>query len=795
MARNDSNNSGKSRPAFRKNVDLPSKKMARTRHERISLRPNSTIGPGFFVMLGVALAGTVLMVLFGATITVVAGYASDLPPISNLTDRLTFKTTRIYDRNSTLLFEFYDRDGGKRTPIHLGDLPDHLLNATIATEDKDFYTNLGIDPVGIARAVANNFSKGKIVSGASTITQQLAKNVLLEEDERTEQSYGRKIREGLLAFQISQSYSKEKILEMYLNEIYYGHISYGIEAAADSYFGKSASHLSLAESAMLAGLPQAPSDYDPFTNLADAKVRQAHVLNRMVDQGYITPEEGEAAKSEKLAFREDPDVPLLAPHFVMYVRQLLEQKYGHNLVYRGGLKVTTTLDLRMNEQAEVAIRSHLETLKTQNANNSALVAIAPSTGEILTMVGSKDYRDKSVDGQVNVAVARRQPGSTIKPIVYLTAFSKGWAPSTIITDSYTQFPNGPGLPPYTPHNFDGRFDGAMTIRHALATSKNIPAVKTLMFDSIPDFLRMAESVGIRFENPTAYGLSLALGGGETRLLDMVGAYSVFDNDGRFLPPTAILKVEDAEGRIIEEYKPPEGRQVVSPQQAYMITSILSDNLARSPLQGFNSPLKLTRPAAAKTGSTDSYRDSWLMGYTPDLVAGVWVGNTDNSPMKEVTGSLGAAKIWNQFMEKVHEGKPVTGFVAPPGIREYTACKKPGQSPGSDCEELIVEVFPEGYQYVQVAEIPGMPTQVPPPSALGRTLNETGAPIQPLPTPAPVAVPAPEGQPGQPQAPPPARPGAPAPQPRQEAPPAEEPAAAEGPPPDSAPAPPPANAGG
>ena len=727
--------SGVSR-SFRKSPALPSKYLDRTRAQRLARRPQSRLGASFFLLVIAYLVGAAVLVLFGAAYSVYAQYTTDLPPLSGLTNRLSFKTTQILDRNGKLLYEIYDKDGGRRTPIHLGDVAPWVIDATIATEDKDFYTNFGVDPVGVFRAVWDNVGSGQIVSGASTITQQLARNVLLSQDERTDQSFGRKIREGILAFEISQRYAKDQILEMYLNEIYYGHLSYGIEAAAQTYFGKHARELNLAEAAMLAGLPQAPSQYDPLYDQAAAKARQAHVLDRMVSQGYITRDEAERAAAQQLQFRPQQDTKIEAPHFVMYVRQLLEQKYGANMVYRGGLKVTTTLDLDMNRLAEAAIRNQLETLKKQEANNAALVSIDPKTGEILAMVGSKDYYDASIDGQVNVAVSHRQPGSTIKPLVYVTAFSKGWASATVIVDEPTAFPNKPGLPPYTPHNFDGKFDGPMTIRHALSNSKNIPAVKALMFDTIPDFVKMAENFGIRIENPDLYGLSLGLGAGEVRLLDMVAAYAALDNYGSYIPPTAILRIEDADGNIVEDYQPPQGRQVVTPVQAYMITSILSDNTAREPLQGPNSPLLLSRPAAAKTGSTDDYKDSWTIGYTPDLATGVWVGNTDSKPMKEVLGSLGAGRIWHQYMEDVHVGTPVHDFAAPPGIREYRICRETAGPPTEDCPHVLIETYPENYDYVKVAVIEGLPKVVPQSKPMGATISSTGQNLQPTPTPVP-----------------------------------------------------------
>ncbi|HEX9014879.1 MAG TPA: PBP1A family penicillin-binding protein [Chloroflexota bacterium] len=743
---------------------LASRYLARTRADRAARRPNAHIGLTFFLLLGSLIGFAGMVLVFGTAASAYADITTDLPPLSQLTNRLSFKTTQILDRKGKLLFEIYDREGGRRNPVHLADVSQHLIDATIATEDKDFYGNVGFDPMGFARAAFQNATQGQLKEGASTITQQLVKNVLLDRDERASKSYTRKIREAVLALKLSEKYSKDQILEMYLNEIYYGHMSYGIEAAAQVYFGKHASDLNLAEASMLAGLPQAPSDYDPFVDMGSARARQNHVLDRMVSEGYLTPGDADAARATAITLRRGADAGIQAPHFVFYVRQLLEQKYGANLVYKGGLKVTTTLDLDWNLKAEAAIRAHLDSLKQQDANNAALVSIDPSTGQILAMVGSKDYWDDSIDGQVNVAVARRQPGSTIKPIVYATAFGKGWAPETVVVDDETYFPNTLGYPTYHPENFDGLFQGPMTVRHALSNSKNVPAVKTLMFDGLPDFLKTAEAFGITIDHPERYGLSLALGGGEARLLDMTSAYAVFADSGVKVDPTAILRVEDSDGNVLYSYEPPFGRQVIGAPQAYMITSILSDNTAREPLQGLNSPLKLSRPAAAKTGSTDDYKDSWTIGYTPDLVTGVWVGNTDARPMKEVVGALGAGRIWNRFMEDVHAGTPVFDFVPPPGIREYRSCRETGGPVVEACPHPLQEVYPETYTFVKNAEIPGLGPQKFNQYgwAIGMTFSASGTQLQPT------AVKLPDGlapaiapevrQPVPTQTPGPARPG-------------------------------------
>ena len=717
----------------------------RTRPRRLPRGPGTPFGFKFLLSLVALLVGAFGVVMLGDVASAIAAYSADLPPVSDLSLGLSFKTTRILDRNGNLLYEIDDKNGGRRFPVQLKDISPLLIDATIATEDKSFYSDPGVDPIGIVRAAIQDMLRGQLVQGASTITEQLAKNVLIDQQERTDKSYVRKIQEAVLAFRITRAYSKDDILQMYLNRVYYGHLSYGIEAAAETYFGKHARDLDLAEASLLAGLPQAPSAYDPMIHPDAAKQRQSHVLDRMIQQGYVTPQQAEQARTEKLNLRGGAEAPFEAPHFVMYVKQLLEQKYGADVVYSQGLTVTTTLDLNMNKVAEKAIQAHMDRLQKQDADNAALVAIDPKTGEILAMVGSRDYYDNSIAGEVNVATSPRQPGSTIKPIEYAAAFMKGWGPETIILDTPTAFPNTrPYLPPYRPHNFDYIFAGPMTIRYALANSKNIPAIKTLMFDTIPTFLKVAGDFGIHFEgDPQVYGLSLGLGAGSVRLLDMVGAYAGLDNHGSFHPPVAILKVTNWQGNVLEEYHPDAGLQVVSPVQAYMITSILADNWARTPLQGPNSPLLLSRPAAAKTGSTDDYKDSWTIGYTPDLAAGVWVGNTDDRPMKEVLGSLGAGRIWHSFMEDIHHGTPVQDFVPPPGIKEYKICEKTGQPATSDCQgPVLTEVWPTGYIPARYAFVPGLAGNeeskdfqsavAQHSGVLGQTVSPDGVDLQPIP---------------------------------------------------------------
>nr|NIO69354.1 hypothetical protein [Anaerolineae bacterium] len=486
-------------------------------------------------------------------------------------------------------------------------------------------------------------------------------------------------------------YPKDTILEIYLNTIYYGNLAYGIEAAAQTYFGKTAADLSLAEAALLAGLPQSPAIYDPFTNPEAAKARQAIVLGLMAEEGYITPAQAEAARSEELQFvaqRTD----IRAPHFVTYVRQLLEQKYGSAVLYQGGLQVYTTLDLRLQEIAERVAREQIAALADKHATNAALVAIRPDSGEILAMLGSVDFFNPEIDGQVNVALRLRQPGSAIKPVTYVAAFEKGWTPATPIMDVPIEFPDG-----YKPTNHDEKFHGLVLVRTALANSYNIPALKTLQYVGLPAFLEMAQRLGITTLNrpPEDYGLSLTLGGGDVTLLELTSAYAVFANGGRRVPPVAVLRILDKHGRVIEEYHPPERPQVISPQHAYLITSILSDNEARTPDSDPNNVLKLSRPAAVKTGTTDGWRDNWTIGYTPDLVAGVWVGNSDNTPMAHILGVTGAGPLWHNFMEEALAGTPPRKFTSPGGIETIEICADSGTLPSQFCPRTKLEIFAAG----------------------------------------------------------------------------------------------------
>ncbi|MDQ6694899.1 MAG: PBP1A family penicillin-binding protein [Chloroflexota bacterium] len=632
--------------------------------------------------------------------------AQDLPSIDNI-HGINFETTRIYDRHGKLLYEMFDPQAGKRSYVRIDQMPATLINATIATEDSSFNENNGVDPQAMLRAIYINYTN-KGTSGASTITQQLVRSVLLPEHD--EQTPLRKIREAILAVEMTQKYSKEKILEIYLNEIYYGSLSYGVAAAAETYFGKQVSDLDLAQSAMLAGLPQAPGDYDPNRNFDLARARQKIVLDLMTKGKFITRQQADDAYTEDVhpAIRT-ANVPRYAPHFVEYVRQELEKKYGLDVANRGGLKVFTTVDLDMQAEAQRIATAQIENIKKQNASNAALVAIDPRTGEILAMLGSVDYTDP-LFGEVNVATAPRQPGSSFKPITYATAFQRGdYNPSSILPDLPAKYTNGAGLLPYIPQNYDGRFHGPVSIKAALANSYNIPAVEMLQAVGVPAVLDTAHRMGITTLNdPTRYGLALTLGGGEVKLVDMTSAFSTFANYGTHVPTTPFLKIVDASGKVLEELNTsnPGGTRAIDAGVAYQISEILSDNVARTPAFGPNSALKIDgMEAAVKTGTTNDWKDSWTIGYTPALAVGVWVGNNDGRPMSHVAGAIGAAPIWHNFIQKIYsdpnlkarlllpgEQKLPDKFVPQPGMIRAAYCPESGMAPTSACTQLRYDWF-------------------------------------------------------------------------------------------------------
>jgi 1A family penicillin-binding protein len=678
----------------------------------------------------------ILVVL--AVVGMIRWLVVDLPSPDRLYERAAAPSTRIYDRHGRLLYEILDPHGGAHTPIALADVPPACLKATIATEDASFYRNPGVDAWAIVRALWINLRGGEVLSGGSTITQQLARNLLLSPEERSKVSLERKAREAILAWRLARTYSKDEILTLYLNESYYGNLAYGIEAAARTYFAKSAADLDLAECALLAGLPQSPARYNPLENPDAAKARQGVVLGLMVKQGYISQQEADLAFSEKLGLASVP-FPIEAPHFVMYVRGQLEKEFGLEAIYTQGLQVYTTLDLDAQKAAQRSVCYRLEQLaprlsmggysggaglaETQNGQpprnvrNAAVVVMDPQTGEVLAMVGSPDYFDPRIDGAVNATVAMRQPGSSIKPITYAAAFDparpRPLTAATMVVDVRTAFVTREGEP-YVPQNYDHKWRGPVLLRQALASSYNLAAVKVLDYVGVNEMTTLARSMGITtFDDVDRFGLALTLGGGEVRLLELTAAYGAFANGGYRVEPVTITRVEDSRGRVLKVWGTAPGPRVMDPRVAYLITDILSDNFARASTFGEGSALRLSRPAAAKTGTTTDWRDNWTVGYTPDLAVGVWAGNADNEPMRHVTGVMGAAPIWHDVMEALLKGHPVREFVEPPGMVRMEVCADSGLPPVERsavsyqrsavsrqqvrCPRTITELFIEGTQ--------------------------------------------------------------------------------------------------
>ena len=670
------------------------------------------IGRGLFIILLVLFVGGLLVASAAAI-----GYslvAADLPRPTELRNRAsTFETARIYDRNGQLLYALADPNAGNRTYVPLDRISPYLVQATIATEDKRFYDNPGFDVIGLVRAVAQAAREGEAVAGTSTITQQLVRATLLDEDERTERSYRRKVREIILAAEISRTYSKEEILELYLNEIYYGNLAYGIEAAANTYFNKSAADLTLAEASLLAGLPQAPALWDPYTAPDKALGRQREVLSLMVANDDINLSDAQAALDE-MAVRvfelQRPQVTIRHPHFTFTVLQQAEELLGAQSIYRGGLSILTTLDPDAQRQAEEAVAANRDLLAAGGANNASLVALQPQTGEIIAMVGSADFNDEAIAGQVNMALAPRQPGSSIKPLVYLSAFERGWTPATLLWDVRTEFPDGVN-PPYIPKNFDDEFHGPVRIRPALGNSYNIPAVKAMEFVGVCEFISDVQAIGLtqlqddgcaESGQPRDHGLSLSLGAGEIPPLQMAGAFGALANGGRYIAPYAIARIEDRNGNVLYENASPAAvaPQAVRPEHAYLLTSILSDNNARLVEFGQNNNLVIPGyQVAAKTGTSgttaDDVRDAWTIGYAPQVLASVWVGNTDNRPIGAgQSGYRLASPIWNYFMTSYLASREALSFVRPPGVVDREICADTGIAVDatSTCAQRTIESF-------------------------------------------------------------------------------------------------------
>lgn len=642
-----------------------------------------------------------LLSIVGGVVFMYFFVLKDIPKATQLGSTSQPQSSKIYDRNGELLYTMYT--GRNQTYIPLKSIPKQLQQATIAIEDRNFYNHGAIDFQGILRAIVVNLQNER-VEGGSTLTQQLVKSSLLT-PERTIQ---RKAKEIILSFIVEAIYPKNKILEMYLNQVAYGGTAYGVDAASQVYFNKPVSDLTLAESAFLAGLPQAPSRYAPFgSHPEEGQARQKRVLEAMFEEGYITEEQMNAAKNEDLEFSAIRD-EIKAPHFVFYVRDFLAEKYGDEMIEKGGLSITTTLDLKTQKIVEDAIATEGATLRESNWYNAAAVVTHPMTGEILAMAGSRDYFDSEHDGNVNVAISRRQPGSSIKPINFATGLINGYTAATPFIDKRTCFPN-PGQASYCPRNYDGSFHGVVQMREALANSYNIPAVKMLKLNTVESMIETAEKMGITtFTDAERYGLSLTLGGGEVTMLQMTEAFGVFANSGYRIPVQPILKIERANGEVVEEYDPPtsilSGEKAIPEGVAFIISHILQDNAARTPAFGANSPLRIPDyPVSVKTGTTNDYRDNWTIGYTPSFVTSVWVGNNDNTPLRGVTsGITGAAPIWNDIMTALLEGTEPEELKQPESVVGANICSDSGLRPQPDGSPYRC---PTKYEYFIEGTIP------------------------------------------------------------------------------------------
>ncbi len=611
-----------------------------------------------FVLLGFLVTGFLIIASFFVY------YAKDLPHPDKVNKRIVAESTKIFDRTGqVLLYEIHGEE--KRTIIPANEIPDSVKYATIVLEDQKFFNHHGIDFQGVLRATIRNVLKRDIAEGGSTITQQFIKNSLLT----SEKKFSRKIKELILAIEIERKYSKEDILRMYLNEIPYGSNAYGIEAAAQTFFGIHAKELTLAQSALLASLPKAPTYYSPFGSHTEQLLnRWRYTLDQMTELGYITPQQAEAAKNENILSQlNTARTDIKAPHFVLYIKEKLVEEFGEEEIQKGGFRVITTLDWNLQELAEKIVREGVEKNGGRYGfSNAALVSTNPKTGEVLAMVGSKDYFDKNIDGNVNVAIRPRQPGSSFKPYVYANAFTKGYTPDTILFDVETEFSLEDGKS-YVPQNYDGKVRGPIKMKEALAMSLNIPAVKTLYLAGIKDTIKFAKSLGITsLNNPDRYGLSLVLGGGEVKLLDHVGAFGVFGNEGKKVPQKLILKIEDHNGNIIKDFSEIKEEQVLDREVALEMCQIMSDNNLRAPVFGTNNNLYIPGyQIAAKTGTTNEWRDGWLIGTTTSLAVGVWTGNNNNTPMKKgADGSYTAGPIWNEFMREALKNRVPEKFPEP-----------------------------------------------------------------------------------------------------------------------------------
>ncbi|MBI3385123.1 penicillin-binding protein [Candidatus Gottesmanbacteria bacterium] len=686
--------------------------LKRRRQQQQGYTSSSSRAKFYSVLATLILVGIVGFVL--TTTLLFAWYAKDLPRPDKIR-RVEGLSTVIYDRNGEVLYDVFSNQN--RIPVELIDVPKSLKDATIAIEDKDFFKHAGFDPKGYLRAFKQIIFYHNL-AGGSTLTQQLVKNVLLS----GERTLPRKIKEFILAVQIEKKYSKDQILQMYLNEAPYGGTAWGVEAAAKAYFGKHAKDVNLIEAAFLAGLPQSPSNYSPFTSVNKPYVwRTQQVLRRMREDGYITKQQEQDANKELLNLDfSAKGFDIKAPHFVMYIRQQLIEKFGEKMVEGGGLRVTTTLDYKLQEQAEKIVSEEGEKLAPYKATNAAAVVLNAKTGEILGMVGSRDYFNKDIDGNVNVALAPRQPGSSGKPILYATAFKQGYTPASLLMDVKTDFPSGNAEKPiYTPENYDSKFHGLLEIRFALGNSINIPAVKMAALVGVKNVMEQGFQMGISTWEPTSenlknVGLSLALGGREVKLLELASAYGVLSQGGIRHDPVAILKVTNSDNKTLYEYHQVEGKRVLAEEVSFLISHILLDNNARSLAFGSSSYLVVPgKTVAVKTGTTDQKRDNWTFGYTPSFVVGAWVGNNDNSPMNSsiTSGVTGAAPVWNRIMRMLLRAKPDEEFKKPNNVNALEIDAFAGGLPYGDqpkrTEYFIRGTEPQGpspvYQRLKISK--------------------------------------------------------------------------------------------
>ncbi len=643
----------------------------------------------WFVSACFVLGGLIL--LWAATL--------ELPDLSALETRKVEQSVKIYDRTGqVLLYDLHDKM--QRTVVPLSDVSPNIQHAVIAIEDPEFYTHAGIKPTAILRAVLTNASQGDLLSGqgGSTITQQVVKLTVLT----TDKTITRKLKEWILALKMTRALTKDQVLEIYLNQVPFGGQLYGVEEASMTFFNKHSSDLSISEAAYLAAVLPAPTRLSPYgTHTDQLEVRHNLVLDKMFEHGYITAEERDTAKAERVAFVPPRGTSITAPHFVFYVRQYLEDKYGDEALERGGWRVTTTLDADLQVKAEeVVLRNALANVDKFNASNMAMVALDPKSGGILAMVGSRNYFDTEIPGAYNVATMHpgRQPGSAFKPFAYAQAFSEGYTPDTVVFDVRTQFSTSCSVSNmtsedgcYSPGNYDDKFRGPMSLRNALAQSINVPAVKVLYLAGLTDTLKLAKSMGLTtLTDPARYGLTLVLGGGEVTPLDMASAYSSFANDGMHYDPTPILKIEDPQGNVIEDNSERSGSQVLDPSVAQKINDVLSDTVAAQPL-GLNAYRNFSQDVAVKTGTTNDYHDAWIMGYTPNIVTAFWAGNNDNKAMTRKTGGVIVAPAWSEFMHYALTKVPSQSFTR----AEYAPANKPilngnWQVPGND--GLIHEIL-------------------------------------------------------------------------------------------------------